>query len=179
MALANPFDSAGKTVILAGATGGLGRPIAAAFSEAGANLAMCARGERALLAPADELKEAKGGLLAKAIDRCNQEDVAGFTDTVRAWFNSIDIDVLVTLVVGLVRKPSADNSLTEWQQVMDVNLKACWLLCQAVGRVMIELRRGRIINFSSNVGPARYPGLSSVQPREGRGYRRQPCATDS
>ena len=48
MALANPFDFAGKTVILAGATGGLGRPIAAAFSEAGANLAMCARGEEVL-----------------------------------------------------------------------------------------------------------------------------------
>jgi len=48
MSLRNPFDFTGKTVVLAGATGGLGRPISMAFAAAGANVAACARSEQAL-----------------------------------------------------------------------------------------------------------------------------------
>jgi 2-deoxy-D-gluconate 3-dehydrogenase len=161
MALRNPFDFTGKTVVLAGATGGLGRPIAAAFSEAGANLAMCARGAPALAELAGALK-GKGGVLADALDLCDQSEVARFVDKVRARFGSID--VLVSLVGGIVRKPSVDYSLEEWQRVMDVNLKACWLICQAVGRVMLGQRRGRIINFSSNAGLHGIPGYPAYSP---------------
>lgn len=162
MALANPFDFTGKTVVLAGATGGLGHPISVAFAEAGANLALCARGKPALAKLVEELKGANGRIMAETVDLCDEQAVATFTEAVRARFSTID--VLVTLVGGIIRKPSVDYSLAEWQQIMDVNLKACWLICQSVGRVMVKQRRGRIVNFSSNAGMHGIPGYPAYSP---------------
>lgn len=48
--------------------------------------------------------------------------------------------------------------------MMDVNLKTCWLACQAVGRVMIAQRQGRIINFFSNAGMHGVPGYPAYSP---------------
>jgi NAD(P)-dependent dehydrogenase (short-subunit alcohol dehydrogenase family) len=162
MAHANPFDFTGKTAVLAGATGGLGRPIALAFAEAGANIAACARGETALAALAEETQEATGEVLTAAVDLCVKDEVTGFVDRVCQRFGRIDI--LVTLVGGIIRKPSLEYTLAEWQQVMDVNLKACWLICQAVGRVMVAQRSGRIINFASNAGFHGIPGYPAYSP---------------
>jgi NAD(P)-dependent dehydrogenase (short-subunit alcohol dehydrogenase family) len=162
MPLANPFDFTGKTVILAGATGGLGHPISLAFAEAGANVAACARSEAALKSLAGEMRGAKGGILTQAVDLLSEKAVQGFTDKVRQQFGRID--VLVTLVGGIIRKPTVDWTLAEWEQVMDQNLKACWLICQAVGKVMIEQRGGRIITFSSNAGMRGIPGYPAYSP---------------
>lgn len=162
MTIDNPFDFTGKTVVLAGATGGLGRPITHAFARSGAAIAACARTESALAELARELGDTKAGMLTAAVDLCEESEVARFVDRVRERFGRID--VLVTLVGGIVRKPSVDYPLEEWQRVMDVNLKACWLICQAVGRVMIEQRGGRIVNFSSNAGLHGVPGYPAYSP---------------
>lgn len=162
MPLANPFDFTGKTVVLAGATGGLGRPIAHAFAEGGANVAACARSQAALDSLAAEVKGATGGFFTAAVDLCEEAEVRTFVDAVCAKFGTID--VLVTLVGGIIRKPSVDYPLDEWQHVMDINLKACWLVCQAVGRVMIAQGAGCIINFASNAGLHGIPGYPAYSP---------------
>jgi 2-dehydro-3-deoxy-D-gluconate 5-dehydrogenase len=164
MPLRNPFDFTGKTVVLAGATGGLGRPISVAFAAGGANIAACARSEQALADLAAEMRGARsnGEVMTAKVDLTVEHEVHGFVDAVRAKFGTIDI--LVTLVGGIIRKPSIDYTLKEWQQVMDVNLKTCWLACQAVGRVMIAQRHGRIINFSSNAGMHGVPGYPAYSP---------------
>src|SRR5262249_12603888 len=138
MPLRNPFDFTGKTVVLAGATGGLGRPISVAFAAGGANIAACARSEQALADLAAEMRGAgiNGEVMTAKVDLTVEHEVHGFVDAVRAKFGTIDI--LATLVGGIIRKPS-------WQQAMDVNLKTCWLACQAVGRVTIAQRQGRIM----------------------------------
>jgi len=161
MSIDNPFDFTGKTVILAGATGGLGRPITLAFAEAGANIAACARNERALKELAGQAK-GKGKFFSAAVDLCDEAAVGGFVDTVRERFGRID--VLVTLVGGIIRKPSVDYPLAEWQHVMDINLKACWLTCQAVGKVMIAQRGGCIVNFASDAGLHGIPGYPAYSP---------------
>jgi NAD(P)-dependent dehydrogenase (short-subunit alcohol dehydrogenase family) len=162
MSLPNPFDFTGKTVVLAGATGGLGRPITHAFAQAGAKIAACARTETALEALAEEIAGCAGGVFTSAVDLCREDQVRRFVDAVVERFGRID--VLVTLVGGIIRKPSVDYTLAEWQHVMDVNLKACWLTCQAVGRVMIAQRAGRIVNFSSNAGLHGIPGYPAYSP---------------
>src|SRR6266851_7778147 len=158
----NPFDFTGKTVILAGATGGLGHPISVAFAEAGANLACCARTEGALTKLAQELRDSRGEIMTATVDLCVEQEVHDFVNKVRDRFKTID--VLVTLVGGIIRKPSLDYTLAEWQQIMDVNLKACWLICQAVGRVMVAQKNGRIVNFSSNAGMHGIPGYPAYSP---------------
>jgi NAD(P)-dependent dehydrogenase (short-subunit alcohol dehydrogenase family) len=162
MALDNPFDFTGKSVVLAGATGGLGLPVSRAFAAAGANLACCARSADALAALAGELRGAPGKLLTAPVDLCVEDQVVAFVDKVRASFGRID--VLVTMVGGIIRKPSVDYSLAEWQHIIDINLKACWLICQAVGKVMIAQRGGRIITFSSNAGMRGIPGYPAYSP---------------
>lgn len=162
MPIENPFDFSGKTVILAGATGGLGWPITLAFARAGANVAACARSEAALSDLAKACAGGAGEMTTAAVDLCDEEQVARFVDAVRSRFARID--VLVTLVGGIIRKPSVEYTLQEWQRVMDVNLKACWLVCQAVGRVMIAQRGGRIVNFSSNAGMHGIPGYPAYSP---------------
>ena len=162
MSLDNPFDFSGKTVLLAGATGGLGRPIAGAFAKAGANIAGCARNGEALEQLAGELAGSAGGILLEPIDLCDEAAVASFVD--KALLDFGRIDVLVTLVGGIIRRPSIDYPLDEWQHVMDINLKACWLTCQSVGRVMIRQKSGRIINFASNAGMHGVPGYPAYSP---------------
>jgi len=98
MSLPNPFDFTGKTVVLAGATGGLGRPISLAFAEAGANLALCARGEPALAELAAELGGARGGVMTAKVDLCDEQQVGRFTDAVKAsdaarWINGHTMNV--------------------------------------------------------------------------------------
>jgi NAD(P)-dependent dehydrogenase (short-subunit alcohol dehydrogenase family) len=162
MALDNPFDFSGKTVLLAGATGGLGYPVTLAFARAGANIAGCARNGAALAKLAEELKGSTGGVLMDQVDLCDEKQVADFVANTRNRFGRID--VLVTLVGNIIRKPSVDYLLDEWQQVMDANLKACWLTCQSVGRVMIAQKSGRIINYASNAGLHGIPGYPAYSP---------------
>src|SRR5258708_21542959 len=96
------------------------------------------------------------------VDLCDEKQVVGFVDNAGNRFGRIA--VLVPLVGTIVRKPSVDYSLDEWQQVMDANLRACWLTCQSVGRVMIAQKSGRIINYASNAGLHGIPGYPAYSP---------------
>lgn len=162
MGLKNPFDFSGKTVVLTGATGGLGRPIVLAFAQAGADVAVCDINNEALESLRDEIQRSGGHILSAKVDLCVQKAVEDFVSLVREEYKKID--VLVNLVGGIIRKPSIDYSIEDWQRIMDINLKACWLCCQTVGKVMIEQKRGRIINFSSNAGLHGVPGYPAYSP---------------
>lgn len=162
LTLANPFDFSGKTVVLTGATGGLGRPIARAFATAGADLALCALRAAPLEELAGEISGGGGQVMTATVDLCVPGQVEGFAAAVRDRFKTID--VRVNLVGGIIRKPSLDYTLDEWQHVVDINLKACWLACQAYGRIMVAQKRGRIVNFTSNAGMHGVPGYPAYSP---------------
>jgi NAD(P)-dependent dehydrogenase (short-subunit alcohol dehydrogenase family) len=162
MALNNPFDFSGKTVVLAGACGGLGRPIAVAFAKSGADIAMCDKNRKALTDLNEEIKGSEGTVLAQRVDLLDQKEVQDFTDQVIDKFRKID--ALVNLVGGIIRKPSMDYTIGEWEQVMDTNLKTCWICCQTVGKVMIQQKYGRIINFSSGAGLRGIPSYPAYTP---------------
>jgi 2-deoxy-D-gluconate 3-dehydrogenase len=162
MGVANPFDFRGATVAIAGATGGLGRPITQAFAAAGARLALCARTKAALEEVAEEARTLGAEVVATPVDLCVQEAATAWVEDAAAAFQHLD--VLVNLVGGIVRRPSLDYALADWEAVMDVNLKACWLTCQAAGRVMIAQRAGRIVNFASNAGLHGVPGYPAYSP---------------
>ena len=162
MALPNPFDFTGKTVVLTGATGGLGRPITLAFARSGARLALCARREGPLKVLADEARAVGADVEATVVDLTQPQETEAWVEATRARFGAID--VLVNLVGGIIRKPSLEYSLEDWQHVMDINMKACWIACQAVGRVMVAQKRGRIVNFSSNAGLHGVPGYPAYSP---------------
>lgn len=162
IALPNPFDFTGKTVVLAGGAGGLGRPISIAFAKSGAGVVLGDLSDVNLAETTEDAGRNGGKILTAKVDLCNPQEVEAFVNLVLKQFGNID--VLVNLMGGIIRKPSADYPLEEWQHVMDINLKACWLCCQAFGKVMISRKRGRIINFSSNAGMHGFPGYPAYSP---------------
>jgi 2-deoxy-D-gluconate 3-dehydrogenase len=160
--LNNPFDFSGKSVVLTGAAGGLGRPIVQAFAEAGADIALCDIDERTLASTVEELRPIGTRVAASRVDLCSSAEVQGFVQSVCERFQKID--VLVNLVGGIMRRASIEYPIEDWQRIIDINLKACWICCQAVGKVMIRQRYGRIINFSSNAGMHGVAGYPAYGP---------------
>jgi NAD(P)-dependent dehydrogenase (short-subunit alcohol dehydrogenase family) len=162
MGIDNPFDFSGKIVVLTGATGGLGRPIVLAFARAGADVALCDINEKALQSVSEEVRKVGKPALTGKVDLCIPKEAEAFVDHVCERYEKID--VLVNLVGGIIRHSSIGYPIEEWQHVMDINLKACWIACQAVGKVMVRQKRGRIVNFSSNAGLHGFPGYPAYGP---------------
>ena len=78
------------------------------------------------------------------------------------------IDILVNAAGLAIRKPADSFPIDDWQRVMDVNAKGTWLCCQAVGRIMIKQKGGKIINVSSVRGRYGLPaGYAAYCPSKG------------
>jgi len=161
MGMHNPFDYTGKTVVLTGAAGGLGRPISIAFAKTRARVVLFDLNEERLANVVNEIG-IDGLVSAAKVDLCSLQEVTDSVDRVRERFQKID--VLVNLVGGIIRKPSLDYPIDEWQRVVDMNLKACWVCCQTVGKIMVQQRQGRIVNFTSNGGLHGLPNYPAYGP---------------
>ena len=137
----------GKSVLLTGAAGGIGREVALAFAAAGARVAAVDLAQERVDALIGEM--AGGPHLGLAHDLRPVGGHAALVDRVAETFGGLD--VLVQTAAVLVRRPSVlEVSEADWDFQHDINLKAAFFLCQAVARVMCgQGRGGRIINFTS------------------------------
>ncbi len=141
------FDLTGKVALVTGGHGGIGKAIALGMAEAGADVVVASRNLAALQAVAREI-EAKGRQsLAVAVDVVDEKQVNSLVESILKVFPRIDI--LVNAAGLAIRKPADTFPIEEWQKVMDINTRGTFLCCQAVGRVMLKQKSGRIINLSS------------------------------
>lgn len=147
------FHLEGKKALVTGATGGIGAAIAKHLHAAGAEIGISGRNEDKLKTLASELGERVHILPA---DLSTSEAA---TDLVKAAEEKMgQIDILVNNA-GLTRDNlSMRMKDEEWQQVLDVNLSAPFMLAKAVQRGMMKRRTGRIINIASIVGVTGNPG---------------------
>jgi 2-deoxy-D-gluconate 3-dehydrogenase len=140
------FKLDGKVAAVTGATRGIGRSIALALAEAGADIALLQRSPEQ-----SEVKEEIESLGRKCLivpcDLENIEQVKAAIPTVVSHFGKIDI--LVNNAGIQRRSPSVDFSELDWDDVINVNLKTVWLLCQQAGRYMVPNGKGKIINMAS------------------------------
>ena len=150
------FDLTGKTVLITGASGGIGGAIARAMHGAGAVVTLS--GTR--LAPLEELAAELG---ARAhVQTCDLSDAASVEALPKAAIAAMgSVDILVNNA-GITR----DNlfmrmSDEEWASVMEVNLTSTFRLCRGVLRGMMKARWGRIVNISSVVGATGNPGQAN------------------
>lgn len=102
---------------------------------------------------------------AYKVDLCDKEAVLQLTKTVKSQFNKID--VLVNNA-GITRDALLGDMLeTEWDQVLDINLKAVFLLTQQVLPLMLEQEEGSVINIASIVGTDGNIGQSNYAASKG------------
>jgi NAD(P)-dependent dehydrogenase (short-subunit alcohol dehydrogenase family) len=148
-------DVAGKRVVITGASRGLGRLLATAFSRAGARVALVARTEADLKAVADDLPGPSLVIAGEVTDEDCNEAVA---DTTVAEWGGIDAWICnagISPVVAGPRKTSA----SVWRSILDVNLTGAFLGARAASRVMDG--GGRIIFTGSVLGERPREGLAA------------------
>lgn len=141
------FDLTGKTALVTGGGRGLGRGVALALAEAGADVAVTSR-------TADELKtvcqEIEGFSRKSFYQDLDVRDV----DTMKMFVERIveeqgHIDILVNAAGVNVRRPFLEIKAEDWDFVMDINLRSVLLTSQLVIPHMVTNGKGKIINFAS------------------------------
>ena len=155
---------AGKVAIVTGGREEISRAIALAFAEAGADVVVCdivvEGGE--VEAVVEEIKKLGRRSLAVRTDVTQKADVDNMVQRVTEELGAIDI--LVTNVGESARASLLELSEEDWDKVIDTHLKGCYLCCQAVGRKMVERKKGNIINSGisnhSLGGPTGIPAFS-------------------
>jgi NAD(P)-dependent dehydrogenase (short-subunit alcohol dehydrogenase family) len=160
------FDLSGKVALVVGGHGGLGQAIALGLADAGADVAVSSRNLDSLRAVAREIEARGQRSLALKADIVKEPEVKAMVEAILKTFPRIDI--LVNAAGLAIRKPADSFPIEEWQQVMDINTRGTFLCCQAVGRVMIQQKSGKIINLSSVRGRYGLPaGYAAYCPSKG------------
>jgi len=139
------FDLSGKVAVVSGATRGIGQGIAIGLAEAGADIVLLQRSDDT----STEEKIKALGVRCKII----QCDLMNLNEVKQAIPKAIEtmgsVDILVNNAGIQRRSPAVDFSEQDWDDVLNVNLKAVWILCQQAGRHMVEKNSGKIINIAS------------------------------
>jgi NAD(P)-dependent dehydrogenase (short-subunit alcohol dehydrogenase family) len=152
MSVLDLFDLHGKTALVTGGSSGIGKTVAQAYLEAGAQVAVAARNSEALRKVADELATATGaGVVPIRCDVTQPDQVTSMVDQVIAELGGIDIAVCnagIVSVAGML-----DMAPEEFQRIQNTNVTGVFLTAQAAARAMVEQGRGGvIINTASMSG---------------------------
>lgn len=144
----------GATVLVTGASSGIGRACAEAFARAGARLLLCARREDRLAEVAAALGDAEVHTFVLDVrDRAAVEAaIAGLPEVWR------DVDVLVNnagLAAGM--SPLQDGDPDDWERMLDTNVKGLLWVTRAVLPGMLARGRGHVVNIGSIAGHETYP----------------------
>ena len=144
------FDLSGKVAIVTGAGRGMGYHIALALARYGADLVVCSRTLSELEKVAAEIEPLGRRVLIQKMDVTNIPEIHSMVEAAVKTFGRID---LLVNNAGL-NIPQWAEEVTEeaWDRVFDINLKGTFFCAQAVGKVMIRQKRGKIINISSQSG---------------------------
>ena len=153
------FKLNNKVAIVTGASRGIGKAVAEAVANAGAHIVCASRSE-------DELKEFSNNLNDKGLsssyfgcDVSNLENFKKLADDTISKYESIDILVNNAGITkdGLIMRMSE----SDWDQVININLKGVFNGIKSVTRQMMKQKHGRIINISSIVGLIGNPGQAN------------------
>ncbi|HEX9286473.1 MAG TPA: SDR family NAD(P)-dependent oxidoreductase [Thermoanaerobaculia bacterium] len=136
-----------RTVLVTGASRGIGRSVALRFAEEGARLALVARTETELLQTADAIEQAGARAIAIPTDIRDRGGVQACVERAEAELGPID--VLVNNAGVFLWRPFLELSSEEWELVLETNLTGAANFCRAVLPGMMRRRRGRIVNVSS------------------------------
>lgn len=145
------FSLQGKTSIITGGAGGLGRAMVAAYAAAGANVVVASRNQEKIEVEAAGIRDKGQSAIAIAADITDSEQVEHLVSKTVETFGALD--VMVNNAGRWGRNHLAEETpLEEWRIVVDQNLTGVFIPCMAAGKQMIRQQFGKIINISSTAG---------------------------
>ncbi len=146
------FGLRGKRAVVTGASSGIGRKVAQAYVQAGADVAIAARNVEALQRIAAELAaDGDGKVVPIRCDVTQPDQVTGMVDRAIAELGGLDVAVCNAGVIDVV--PMLDMSPEQFQRIQDTNVTGVFLTAQAAARAMVaQGRGGAIITTASMSG---------------------------
>ncbi|MBW1730974.1 MAG: glucose 1-dehydrogenase [Deltaproteobacteria bacterium] len=142
------FDFKDKIVVVTGGSRGIGRAIALAFGEAGAKVVVAARKIDLLKEVVNDIKAKGGDGFYVKCDLGRDEDIYNLVEQTLNKYNGLDILVNNAGISPFVKK-SEEVTKEMWEEVIQVNLLAPFLLCREAAKIMMKQNWGRIINIAS------------------------------
>jgi len=142
------FDLKNKVAVVTGASRGIGKAIALAFGETGAKVAVAARKTKLLEEVAEEIKATGSEAFAVTCDLSRDTDLFHLIEETVERFGKIDILVNNAGISPFLVK-SEEVTKEMFEEVIQVNLLAPFLLCREAGKSMMKNNWGRIINIAS------------------------------
>ena len=137
----------GKVALVTGASRGIGQAMALAFAEAGADLALVARSAGDLERVAEGARKIGRRTSIVPLDVSHLDAIPRMVQSVTSALGRVDI--LVNAAGVTWRQPLVEATPANWDHVVNTNLRSVYFVCQAVGRMMIAQRSGKIINLAS------------------------------
>ncbi len=144
------FSLEGRSALVTGASRGIGFEICRVLADAGADIAAVARDREGLAAVRREVERLGRRCLVIEADLATVEGPGTAAQQALQAFSTVDI--LVNNAGIALTAPLLDATVEDWERTMAVNLRAPFLLAQALAPAMIARRRGKIINISSQTG---------------------------
>jgi NAD(P)-dependent dehydrogenase (short-subunit alcohol dehydrogenase family) len=145
------FSLQGRTALVTGASSGIGRHMAKTLAQAGAHVIVAARRVDKLQTLVDEIKASGSQACAVSLDVTRAESVKACFDQIEAL--GFVADVIISNAGTTVAKPALDHTEQDWDNVIDTNLKGCWMVdTEAARRLVKHKKKGSIINISSILG---------------------------
>ncbi len=158
--MAGLFDLTGRCALITGGSRGLGKAMALALAEAGADLFLCSRKEKELKPAAAEIAEATGRrVLWRIADMTRRADVADLAAAAQAELGKIDI--LINNAGFNIPQPIDQISDADWDRLVELNLTSCMALTRALAPGMKQRRWGRVIHISSIMALASTAGRNA------------------
>jgi 2-deoxy-D-gluconate 3-dehydrogenase len=147
MSILEQFKLDGKTALVSGCKRGIGRAIAVALAEAGADIIGVSATLDANSEVAGEVRALGRKFTAYVCDFSNREALYSFIGQLNA--NHPVIDILVNNAGTIKRKPAAEHDDALWDEVIETNLNAQFILSREVGKGMLQRKNGKIIFTAS------------------------------
>jgi NAD(P)-dependent dehydrogenase (short-subunit alcohol dehydrogenase family) len=139
-----------KVAIVTGSTKGIGNGIAFGLAQAGANIVVVSRNQDDCNRVAGEIAQLGVQTLPVAADVTKMEAITNLVERTLDKFGRIDI--LINNAGTALTKRAEEITESDWDRVVDVDLKGVFFCAQAVGKQMIKQKRGKIVNVASMLG---------------------------